>query len=120
MVATAGLAVPAQAWAEPSGCTHGYPSFWVVPVSGRYLMHAYANGSCSTNATRTFRLEIKHQISLQPDPVVSHADDYDYNTFYEAETQTCDNGKTAKYYGRSFFTSSATYHDTNVYIVDAC
>ena len=120
VVAAAGLAVPAQAWAEPSGCTHSYPQFWVVGVSGRYSMHSWGDGSCSTNATRTFRVEIKHQISLQPDPLVSHSEDYDNNTYYAAQTDTCDHGKTAKYYGRSFFTSSPTYHDSNVIYVDAC
>lgn len=120
VVAAAGLAVPTQAWAEPSGCTHDIPHFYLTGASGRYLMHASSTGNCSSFATRTFRVEIKHDIAFQPDPVVSHADDYDYNTYFEAHTQTCDSGNNAKYYGRSYFVSSATYHDSSHYNVDTC
>ena len=116
----AGLAVPAPAWAEPTGCSHDYPHFYLTGASGRYLMNAESSGNCTTYATRDFRVEIKHDIAFQPDPLVSHADDYSYDNYFYAHTQTCDNGNRAKYYGRSFFTSSATYHDSSHYTVDAC
>jgi hypothetical protein len=119
-IAAAGLAVPAQAWAEPSGCAHSYPEFYVTNASGRSQMHANSSGNCNTFVTRTFRVEIKHDISFQPDPVVSHAEDYGDNLYYYAATSTCDKGNSATYYGRSFFIESATYHDSSHMHVEAC
>jgi hypothetical protein len=115
-----GIAVPTAAWAEPSGCSHDTPSFWTSGTAGFNLMNAQSTGTCSTVATRTFRVEIKHDISFAPDPLVSHADDYENGTRYGARTTTCDAGASATYYGRSFYTSSASYHDSSHQHVDTC
>jgi hypothetical protein len=119
-VAAAGLTVPTPAWAEPAGCTHDYPAFWLTNNSGRSLMHSSSSGVCDWFATRTFRIEIKQDIALAPDPVAAHAEDYDYDANYYASVQSCDQINNGTYYGRSFFTSSATYHDSSHIYVNAC
>jgi hypothetical protein len=116
----AGTAMPTSAWAEPTGCSHTKPSFWLSGASGRYLMNAQSTGTCSSYSVRTFRVEIKHDISFSPDPVVSHAEDSGNDRYFEADTHTCDAGDSGTYYGRSFFTQNATYHDSDHFHVDAC
>jgi hypothetical protein len=115
-----GIAVPTAAWAEPSGCSHDWPDFCTSGSAGFNLMNAQSTGTCSTTATRTFRVEIKHVMGLWPDALVSHADDLEYGTRYGARTTTCDAGNSANYYGRSFYTSSATYHDSAHQHVETC
>ncbi|MGC5051669.1 hypothetical protein ACLQ2S_09495 [Micromonospora sp. DT48] len=110
------IAVASPAWANPSGCSQGNP---VISQSGGY-MTAYNDAYCSTSATRTFRIEIKRNVSVLPDPVVSSYDDHYTGTVYYAETSSCDGGRTANYYGRSFFTSHPTYEDTGNLQVTTC
>ncbi|WBB98679.1 hypothetical protein O7543_10185 [Solwaraspora sp. WMMA2080] len=83
-------------------------------------MTAWNNASCSSSATRTFRVEIKRNVTLLPDPVVSSYDDYYTGTLYIASTSSCDGGRSANYYGRSFFTSHPTYVDTGNLLVNTC
>ncbi|MFC3499872.1 hypothetical protein ACFOOK_02620 [Micromonospora krabiensis] len=110
------IAVASPAQANPQGCTQGDPVFG---YSSGY-MTAWNDGFCQTSVTRTFRVEIKRDASLSPDPVVSSYDDYYTGTYYYAETSSCDGGRTANYYGRSFFTSHPTYRDTSHYKVTTC
>jgi hypothetical protein len=116
----AGIMIPTSAWAEPSGCSHTKPDFWITGASGTYQMNAQSTGTCSSYSVRTFRVEIKHEFGLWPDALVSHAEDSGNDRYFEADTHTCDAGNSATYYGRSFFTQSATYHDSDHYHVDAC
>ncbi|WP_018252599.1 hypothetical protein [Salinispora mooreana] len=83
-------------------------------------MNAHNDADCQTSVTRTFRVEIKRDVRLLPDPVVSSYDDYWTGTQYHASTSSCDGGRTAKYYGRSFFTSNPTYEDTGKLTVTTC
>ncbi|ROO59565.1 hypothetical protein EDC02_1365 [Micromonospora sp. Llam0] len=110
------LAVASPAWADPPGCSQGNIA---LSQSGGY-MTAWNNASCSSSATRTFRVEIKRHVTLLPDPVVSSYDDYYTGTLYIASTSSCDGGRSANYYGRSFFTSHPTYMDTGNLLVNTC
>ncbi|KAB1929022.1 hypothetical protein F8271_28945 [Micromonospora sp. ALFpr18c] len=83
-------------------------------------MTAYNDATCGTSVTRTFRVEIKRNVDVLPDPVVSSYDDYWTGQHYYAETSSCDGGRSAKYYGRSFFTSHPTYEDTGNLTVTTC
>ncbi|MET8358890.1 hypothetical protein [Micromonospora sp. NPDC005171] len=110
------IAVASPAWAEPTGCVQATPSF---SQSGGY-MTASNWATCNTSATRTYKIEIKRDVNLSPDVVVSSYDDYWTGTYYEASTSSCDGRKTANYYGRSFFTVNTTYKDTSHYQVTTC
>ncbi|MEU8332291.1 hypothetical protein AB0J14_34365 [Micromonospora arborensis] len=110
------LAVGSPAWANPTGCSQGNPEF---SHSSGY-MNAWNDATCGTAVTRTFRVEIKRDVSALPDPVVSSYDDYWTGTQYFAETYSCDGGRSAKYYGRSFFTSNPTYEDTGKITITTC
>ena len=116
--------IPSAANAEPSGCSHNAPKFWTTTVSqygnNRAYMHAEGTGVCSSDATRSFRVEIKQDMNARPDPVTSSATDSHYGFGYKARTDTCDNWNNATYYGRSFFTSSPTYKDSSHYLLDTC
>jgi hypothetical protein len=119
MAATLGLstiAVASPAWADPQGCVQGEISFY--QDSG--YMTAVNDAFCQTSVTRTFRVEIKRDVALSPDPVVSSYDDYWTGTYYYASTSSCDGGRTAYYYGRSFFTTNTTYNDSYHYQVATC
>ncbi|MDG4833995.1 hypothetical protein O7627_32510 [Solwaraspora sp. WMMD1047] len=110
------VAVSSPAWANPSGCSQGNTT---ISQSGGY-MTAWNDAECSSSATRTFRIEIKRDVAVLPDPVVSSYDDYWTGKFYYAETSSCDGGRSANYYGRSFFTSHPTYVDTSNLMVNTC
>lgn len=115
-----GTAVAAPALAEPSGCGHS-SNFYATKASGnRYLMTAESWGSCNTSAYRTLRVEIKQDLSGQPDPLVAANSDSRTGTSYYAVVSSCDNRNTRVYYGRGFYTQSATYIDTPHYSVSAC
>lgn len=115
LIAGAILALPAAgvvgsaAFADPSGCTAAVPDFG-VNSAGR--LQALGEGHCGTSANRNLQVEVKHDLSVQPDPVVVHANDVRSSTYYSATPAGCDNGNTANYYGRAFFTTKTTYHDT--------
>ncbi|MFI2713482.1 hypothetical protein ACH495_25500 [Micromonospora sp. NPDC018662] len=111
------IAVAGPAWAEPPGCSHVKPD--IYEESPGY-MTAYGSGSCSASETRTFRVEIKKDLSGRPDPVLSSYDDRHTGMSYYAETSSCDGGANATYYGRTFFTSSPTYKDSDHLDVNTC
>lgn len=104
-----GAVVPAAAaWAEPAGCTSSVTG----STSSTGLLRADGRGTCSGSATRTLRVEIKQDIPLQTDPLLAAATDYGTKTSYAKSVTSCDGGRTANYYGRAFFTTNTTYHDT--------
>lgn len=96
------------AYAEPAGCTSSVSG----STSNTGLLRADGKGSCSGSATRTLRVEIKQAIPQQTDPLLAAASDYGTKTSYAKSVTSCDNGKTAYYYGRAFFTTNTTIHDT--------
>lgn len=120
LAASGGVAVAAPAYAEPAGCSHTTPSFWVSGSSGNYQMHSDSSASCNTSSNRTFRVEIKQDIAFQPDPVAGADEDNWTGTSYYAYARTCDHGNNSVYYGNSFFTSSPTYHESPHYYVETC
>lgn len=109
LLGSLGAVVPTvAAWAEPAGCSSSVSG----STSSTGLLQATANGSCAGNASRTLRVEIKQDLSAQPDPLLAANSDYHYGRTYSASVSSCDHGRTAYYYGRGFFTSNSTYHDT--------
>lgn len=117
MVAGLLLGLPAIAWSEPAGCTSKNVDFYVDSTG--YMTNT-GSGQCSAAATRTLRVEIKQDISFQPDPLVAANSDYGTKTQYYQTVGACDHGKTATYYGRTYFTSSPTYHDSTHYKKHVC
>ncbi|PTA44017.1 hypothetical protein [Micromonospora sp. RP3T] len=109
------LAIPGAAltgmaaYADPSGCSASTTDFGLD--SGKKLQ-ATGEGLCSTSASRNLQVEIKQDLSLQPDPVVAHGNDSRTAKSYASTVVSCDNGNTATYYGRTFFTTNTTYHDS--------
>jgi hypothetical protein len=97
-----------SASAEPPGCS----SSVVGSTSSLGLLQATASGSCAGTATRTLRVEIKQDITLQTDPLVAANSQTATAKSYRVAVSSCDHGKTATYYGRGFFTSQSTFHDT--------
>jgi len=83
-------------------------------------MTSSSTGSCGTSETRSFRIEIKHDLTLRPDPVTAANEQRRTSTSYSVSVSTCDHGVTASYYGRSFFTSSPTYHDSAHHYLHTC
>lgn len=112
-----GIVVPAAvAWAEPVGCS----SRVTGGTSSTGLLYADGYGSCAGSATRELRVEIKQAISGQPDPLLATGNDYRTSTSYHAHTSSCDSGQTKYYYGRAFFTTASTYHDTATTLQHTC
>jgi len=108
-IGLAAAVVPAgAASAEPAGCSSAVSG----STSSIGLLQATATGSCSGSATRSLRVEIKQDLSGQPDPLLSANSDTGTKTSYRASTSSCDHGRRSYYYGRGFFTSNSTYHDT--------
>ncbi|HEV7900024.1 MAG TPA: hypothetical protein VGP31_19500 [Planosporangium sp.] len=110
------LAIPVAAWADPPGCSHDTPSF---SQSGGYMTSS-SNGNCGTSETRTFRIEIKHDLNNRPDPVTAANENRSTSKNYGVSVSTCDHGTSASYYGRSFFTANANYHDSARVFVNTC
>lgn len=76
-------------------------------------MTGTAEGSCNSSQTRSLRVEIKQDLSFSPDPLVAaNTQTATTNSSY-VQVRSCDNGKTATYYGRGFFTTTTTYHDSS-------
>lgn len=96
------------AWAEPAGCSSRVSGY--TTSNGKLVADGY--GDCNGRATRTLRTEIKQSLGSRPDPLVAANEDRHYGRSYHSHVETCDNGKTAYYYGRAFFTINSTYHDT--------
>lgn len=93
------------------------PSF---SISGTGLMTSRGTGTCTVALTRTFREEIKQDKSFQTDPLVAANSDNGTKTSYAATVTSCDNHNNATYYGRSFFTSATTYHDSGHIKAQVC
>jgi hypothetical protein len=118
------LAVPAAlvpaaiGWADPAGCSAGNAG--ISSLNDGQLATS-GSGSCDTTAYRNLQVEIKHDLSLRPDPVVDHANDVGSFRIYAVGVQSCDNGlRTATYYGRTFFTTNTTYHDSSHRSLTVC
>ncbi|WP_431932491.1 hypothetical protein [Micromonospora sp. RP3T] len=97
------------AFADPAGCSAATTSFGLS--SGE--LRALGEGRCSTSANRNLQVGVKQDLSLQPDPVVTHTNDNGSKTYYSGVAQSCDSGNTSTYYGRTFFTTNTTYHDSS-------
>lgn len=111
VVATAGLAIsvlPGIASADPAQCRASV----VGSTSSTGLLKAVGYGSCRGKATRTLRVEIKHDFRFTPDALLAASSHYRTGYNYRRTVTSCDHGSVAKYYGRSFFTVSRTFHDT--------
>ncbi|AGL17182.1 hypothetical protein [Actinoplanes sp. N902-109] len=113
----AAAAVGSAAFADPSGCSAAITGFGLTSASKLY---ANGEGRCSTSANRNLQIEIKQDLSLQPDPVALHSNDTGSKTYYAANPSGCDNGNNASYYGRAFFTTNTTYHDTSAHKYSVC
>lgn len=109
LAASLGVVVAQAAFADPAGCKVATPSF---TLNSTGHMTAKATASCSGSATRTLRVEIKHVEAITPDVLVAANEQDKTGTSYSVSVNSCDNGNTAKYYGRGFFTSTSTYHDS--------
>jgi hypothetical protein len=110
--ALVGAAPVTAAFAGPSGCSHQTTHF--NQHSGGEL-HAIGAGDCSSaNYYRVLKLEIKQDISWQPDPVALSASDAGWQYYYTAAALGCDNGpRSGRYYGRTFFKDYTDYSDTS-------
>lgn len=107
----AALVPAAVGWADPAGC--GASNGGIESLSDGQLF-TFGAGTCDTTAYGNLQVEIKHDLTLRPDPVVDHANDIGSFRIYATSTASCDNGwRTATYYGRTFFTTDTTYHDSS-------
>jgi len=105
-----GLVLGGAAWADPAGCSAANGG--ITTLSNGEL-YTFGDGSCDTSAYRNLQVEIKHDITGRPDPAVDHSNDIGSYTYYATSVASCDNGwRTAKYYGRTFFRTNTTYHDS--------
>jgi hypothetical protein len=117
------LAIPAAglvataAWADPAGCSTRTASFGLQ--SNRTLA-VLGEGSCNSVASRNLQVGIKQDISFAPDPVVTHSNDNNNASFFSVFAESCDNGRTASYYGRTFFTTNTTFHDSAHHNFSVC
>jgi len=110
-----GATLASSAQAEPAGCQDA------ASLSGTGgVLSAIAGGACETKATRTLKVEIKWDKALSPDPLVDSAYTTTTSTTYSIGISTCDHGNTRSYYGRSYFTTNTTYHDTATQKIKAC
>jgi hypothetical protein len=100
--------LPVAATADPAGCGGSA----VIGVSGTGLMGANGEAGCGAVVTRTWVIEIKQDIQGQPDPLVAKNSQQATTNSYFVRVTGCDHGKTARYYGRAYFTTNTTYHDT--------
>lgn len=106
----AGVLPVAVAWADPSRCRADTTSFDISSIG---QMRAQGEGNCAEDATRTLRVEIKHDINFRPDALVAANSQTSKGTYYNRVVSSCDNGNYATYYGRTFFTTNTTYHDSD-------
>ena len=112
VASTAALAfggLAAAAFADPPGCG----ALGAININSSGFMTGTAEGSCNTSQTRTLRVEIKHDISFRPDSLVAANSETATSQSYYVQVGSCDGGNTATYYGRGFFTSYTTYHDSS-------
>lgn len=106
----AGILPAIVAFADPAGCRVDTTAFG---INGQKSMHAGGEASCSGSYGRTLRVEIKHDINFRPDALVAANTDSGTKSYYKAGVDSCDNGNYATYYGRTFFTTNTTYHDSD-------
>lgn len=112
-----GLAPASAAMADPAGCSKGLGDFGQNAGSALY---ASGSGACDSLASRILRLEIKQDLSFQPDPVAMDAADADYNTSYAVAIEGCDEGRSGTYYSRVFFDGHSDYLDSSYKAFDVC
>jgi len=105
------------AFADPAGCI-GYAPNIVQNSDG--TIGSVGTGKCVSNAPRTWRVEIKSELSFQPDYLVGANTDSGSKTYYHQGVRSCDGGTYGKYYGRDFFTSSSDQHDSPHVYIQAC
>jgi hypothetical protein len=89
------------------------------PHSGGF-MTGTAEGSCNATQTRSLRVEIKRDVSFSPDALVAANTQTATTNSYYVQVRSCDSRKTATYYGRGFFTTNTTYHDSSHYTWHVC
>ncbi len=95
--------------ADPSGCSAPLPT---LTFDSGNNMTVKGTASCSATSTRTWRVEIKYQKTLSPDPTVGGSSYTAATRSYSRSYTTCDDGAAHPYYGRSFFSTNTTYHDS--------
>lgn len=106
-LAFGGVAV--TAFADPAGCG----ALGAISFDSGGLMTGTAEGSCNSSQTRSLRVEIKRDVSFSPDVLVAANTQTATTNSYYVQVYSCDNGRTATYYGRGFFTTNTTYHDSS-------
>jgi hypothetical protein len=117
VTAVAGMVPAAAAYAsDPSGCSASTTSFG---ASNTGVMTAKGSGTCSGSATRTLRVEIKHNLTVRPDSLVAAQEDNHTGKSFAATVSSCDHGNSAEYYGRTFF-RGGDYHDSSHKHIDTC
>lgn len=117
LVGLAGVTVPATAaFADPSGCSKRINS-WGQNAGGN--LFGNFSGNCSSSGTRTLNGEIKQDLNLRPDPVTLKGADVDSRIFL-VNLQGCDEGQTATYYARTFYSGYTDYKDSNKEEYDVC
>jgi hypothetical protein len=106
-LAFGGVAV--TAFADPAGCG----ALGVINIDTGGQMRGTAEGSCNASQTRSLRVEIKRDVSFSPDALVAANTQTATTTSYYVQVYSCDGGKTSDYYGRGYFTTNTTYHDSS-------
>lgn len=117
LAAGMGVGFAQAAFADPAGCSVHVPGF---SHSATGLMTGKATASCSGSATRTLRVEIKHDESITPDVLVAANSQMKTGTSYSVSVSTCDDGVTALYYSRGFFPGKQTNHDSAHVRIHTC
>lgn len=111
------LAAATAAHANPPGCTK--KSLYITDSGGGHLK-GEGTGECNDFGDRTLRVEVKQDLSFQPDPVAVSGSDRNPNFFYDAIASGCDNLNSGNYYTRTYFNGYSDYADTSRVHIDAC
>jgi hypothetical protein len=101
-------AFPATAHADPTGC--GGAAY--IGISNTGVMTPPGKRAAMGLPPAPTGSRSKQDISFQTDLVVAANSQTGQGRGYYVQVSSCDNGKTANYYGRGFFTTYTTYHDT--------
>lgn len=105
-----------SAMAEPPGCS----SREVGSTSSSGLLISNAYGTCSASITRVLESQVWQDISGGPDKLLAANGPQYTGTSYHTVAETCNGGKTLRYYGRAYFTTNETQHDSPHDIEHAC
>jgi hypothetical protein len=111
------MAIGSAAYADPAGCVAATTSF--TQLAGRILF-AGGEGDCTSVKSLTLQVEIKRDVSLLPDALVTSDNEYANGKQWSLPLSSCDHGKSGTYYGRTFFTTNTTYHDSAHRAYTAC